>query len=96
MNELNSITEFLNGAIGAVSIAGFVVLAVTIIVIVAILDIKTNTARTQKELNEIKQQMNFIVQSLEYQNKVISQIIKPGGQNTSSGTSSTWENNYYR
>lgn len=92
MNELNALLEILNGAAGIFFLAGFVVLAINIIVIIAILDIKSNTARTQKELYEIKRQMSFISKSLEYQNKVISQMIKSGSQNTSSGSSSTWGN----
>lgn len=91
--DISALLGGLDISIIVLLIIGLISIAITIAVIIAIFDIKSNTARTQKELYEIKQQMSFISKSLEYQNKVISQMIKSGTQNTSSGSSSTWENN---
>lgn len=88
MNDLSVLLTGTTGAILGYIIVGGISIIITIMLILAIFHIEKQTKITADKLTIITQQLEFLCQSLDYQNKVTAQK-----QNTSSGSSSTLENN---
>lgn len=88
MDDIELINSFIQVGSGIGICVGIGIIIVIIALIVAIFDIKSNTAQTVKELREMKQQLAFISKSMEYQNQVIAQLSK-----SSSGSTTPAKNN---